>query len=202
MTATETDPKPAPKKGKASNDWGSPARLKGEKNLTKTATKKWYWCGTYPTCPTAFVHAGAATFAAVTIDKKMTPEGNQVDTPMLGSLMYLSKPEVQAIAETISRSVIVFHEESDPEVDMKYGTDMLHQRRRRGIIVRRKTQEEVDAIIKNGGPDMTYTPSALDEPLGDHIWMMPCHDQDAPGPQAMNAQGVKPVTETGIAWPD
>lgn len=165
--------------------------------LPSVSNRIWFWCGVFPTCPKAQVHVGAASFRTITEDVRVREGGSSsIRTPTIGGLMPLTRSEMEAIATTLARSMIKFHE--GPVEITTSGIDAMYQKRRRGTVVRILSEEELQVRRDNDIVATGYTRNDNDEPLADHLFMVPCESQTNP---RAGLDYPEPLSKTGLEWP-
>lgn len=214
MTETQTKQPKKPKTRDTAPDFKSPA----------VVTKRAFWCGAMPSSPYSCITISPATFTLLTEEVIEADPGEPSERiPHIGSIVHLTADDLETIRQKLRTKVIRFEEPEDTHAIVRkaMGDDgrvttktepiggagatvrvaRYEKRARRGRLVHIPSDEEIRARKKNGLPSMPYVRGPLDEPLDQHIFMVPASDPTAEFPSG--GKFPRPISETGIPnWED
>ena len=166
--------------------------------------RMWFWAGAYPSCPAVSLDCGDASFPMVT-ETVYEREGTEASqrVPHIGNLLHLNRKQVDGIKEQLSRSVIRFYE-SKPAKYAGQGLDasIMKKQCRKGKPIRIWTDEQIDQREAKGYFAPRYHREDFDEPMADHIFMVPFANQDNPSADQIPNIYPPPLSETGLEWPE
>ena len=171
------------------------------------AARRWYWLGTLPTLGKRNDVAIAGTTFPRAHETVLDRQGGQSSRriPMIGYIGYLSRTQIDLIAERRPWMVMRFTE--GPQADLGGpgdGIEVLEgkdgtQIGRQGHPIRILTDAECARRREDGAPSGAYTPADWDEDLADHVFCVPCESQEQPRPGVVYPQ---PLSVTGLDWPE
>lgn len=193
------------------------------KSLRPAATEivrgdtRFFWCGLMPSLAGRnSIDIAGYTFAKITEDVLNRDNGEPSDRiPAIGIVQEFTKEQLHMIAERLSSMRYVFEQAIPADYKMA-GYDIRAYQQRpiryndpsditpemghlRGHPVRLPTEKWSAARRKAGMPVNTYNPGPHDADLADHVFCVPCANQDVP-----LCGGVipEPVSVTGLVWPE
>jgi len=210
MTETEApETKPAKKKAlrkarkkKLPTSSLAPAVLVNRTAGEGTIVRHWFWIGTMP----SIGDRGSVTVAGIhfpklheTVSPAPAGGGRSERTGHIGQCIHMSRAQMESITECLPRCVYRFTEPPKDVPGPGEGIEALDQTPRRGRPIRIMTDAEIQVRKSTGVPAIEYSPEEWDEPLVDHIFCVPCYNQDAPRPDVVYPD---PISVTGVEWPD
>ncbi len=165
------------------------------------AVRRWFWCGMLPSISTrGAVKVGGTTFVKIHETVKAREPGQpSVRTPQIGSVAHLSKADLASIDESLPDCVYRVTDAPREVTGPGEGIEALDQQARRGHPIRIPTDAFIKARRKMSAHVKLYQPEKWDEALADHIFAVPCEDQDKP---RVGVVYPLPLSETGLEWPE
>lgn len=157
-----------------------------------------FWLGTLPSLSRQLDVAGVSFVpnTAVQVPDPSNPSRSQL-RPYVGSLVRLTRTQLENLVEKLPRTVIRFYSPNENE-DTRL-RDMTGKPPRRAAQIHViRTPEEIAERKRNGLNVRNYKPAQGDEPAADHVYLVACEDQVNGN---RGAVFPPPLSETGIEWP-
>lgn len=158
-----------------------------------------FWVGAKPAMPTESCDIAGVNFPKLNVIKR-TKNGKQDEFPVIGSLVRLTRPQVEEIASRMSRTIIRFN---GPKQDRQPGAETaeagVERPYRKGQLITIPTAEELETRRKNQFAAIPYEQGPFDEPVADYLFAQLCEDQDQP---TRGSVYPDPLSVTGLSWPE
>jgi len=169
-----------------------------ERRRSAVETRRWYWIGAIPSLPTESVDLAGLNFPKVNELVAKDRDGNTQRMPVVGSLVQLSREDVERLRLKAARTVVRFRA---PKKKVKIEDPRLHRGRpeRKGQLITIATDEELNQRRASGIIPVPYVQSPYDEPVANYVFAYLCPDQRSP--ERLNHY-PPPLSETGLDWVD
>jgi hypothetical protein len=213
VAQAELPAKPRKPRAPKLSDAGSDLLPDLEQHRDAVETSFCYWVGVTPACPVNQIDVAGVAFPKV--NEIVELAGNEtVRIPVIGGLVWLTRPEIEEMRKRIKRTVIRFVQKTtEPgEVKPKYlakesGVGMSASealvsdregKNRKGFAITIPTAEELEERRKNNFSAIPYQQQRGDEPAACYMFAQPCADQNAPSRGSVYPQTLD---KTGLVWP-
>ena len=188
---------------------GESLKVRRDQPHAGVSERRWFWLGSMPSLGAQNgVHVAGHTFPRtheIVLDRQAGSASERI--PHIGYCAQLSRSEIEVIKERLPFMVFRFTDGPEFAPDPGGPGDGIEVLRgplgeqigRRGYPIRIKSEEEMAMRKKERAPAAQYHPQAWDEDLADHVFCIPCVDQQNP---RTGGTYPDPLTVTGLEWPE
>lgn len=192
--ATRKKPGPKPKNPQA-RQIASGDTLSRISQSSGVEESRWYWIGVSAACPVGFITLSGECFAKMEELVSRNTSGDTVRTPVVGSLVKLTKSKLANMAKRIPCTVIRFLDGSD---DATEAMDPNKTKRQRAQVITIPSPEQVEADRQAGRATRLYRQHPGDRPAAQFLYCIPVENQDDP----YRGRTYQTLDQTGLEWPE
>lgn len=187
-----------PKRGSAL----APSNLAGNREAMRDT--RWYWVGTLPGSPVDFVSVAGQTFPKLEEKISWKKDGTQLNVPVIGALLALTKADIERMREALPRTIMRFTDgrgepKSVDEIGVGEPVESAQDNYRKGFLITIAKKTEIEEAAKANRAVRQYSQRDGDEPAARYLFAQVCEDQEKP---RRCDSYPEPLEQTDLVWPE
>lgn len=165
---------------------------------------RWYWVGTLPGSPVDFVSVAGQTFPKLEERISWKKDGTQINVPVIGALLQLTKADIERMREALPRTIMRFTDgrgepKSVDEIGVGEPVENAQDNYRKGFLITIAKKAEIEEAAKAQRAVRHYTQREGDEPAARYLFAQLCEDQQKP---RRGESYPEPLEQTDLIWAD